>query len=158
MLKKRGEWSEGEKRWAREGTIFVIALFVIGIVTFQFYFIDRVSNAIKSGMSSFAVLRMILPEMYLINFLPGAILGELTWSRIKKRAFKPRNVFILFAMLGEWVLVAAVLLTMFNLLFEQASFLMQFPLIALSLGLSSLIIAATSTIKGINIYVKKAFE
>lgn len=150
--------TEEEKLWVREGIFFVISTFIVIIFSFHFLFMERLSNAMKSGISGFAALRIILPLVYVFDFLPGAVLGEFTYSRIKRRSFRPKNIFIFAIMFATWLLIAMVLLTAFDLLLPEVSFLTQFPLIALSLSLPTLVLAATSKIKKIRAYVKKAFD
>ncbi|MFX0202849.1 MAG: hypothetical protein ACFFCW_42635, partial [Candidatus Hodarchaeota archaeon] len=107
---------------------------------------------------SFAALRMILPVVYLVWCLPGAALGEVSYSRIKKRSFRPRNVLIFALMMGEWILASALLLTVFDVLLRDMPVLVQFPLLAVSFSASMLIMVATSRLRRINDYMKRAFD
>jgi len=161
-MSKSGEWSEEERLWAREGSFFVIGLFVIIFVSFPFLFIEgaplSLSDAMRSSTSSFAALRMILPLFYLVWCVPGAVLGEVFYSRIKKRSVRPRNVLIFALMIGEWLLASALLLTLFDILFRDMSFLVQFPLMAVSFSMSMFIMAATSRIRRISDFMKRAFD
>lgn len=161
-MSKSGEWSEEEKLWAREGSLFVIGLFVVIFVSFHLLFIEgapfNLPNAMRSSTSSFAALRMILPLVYLVWCLPGAVLGEVFYGRIKKRSLRPRNALIFALMMGQWVLVSAVLLTVFDLLLREMSFLVQFPLIAASFSASMLIMVSTSRLRRISDFMKRAFD
>lgn len=160
-MKKRKELTEEEKLWVREMTLFVVGISIIGIITAQLIFIQNILHLsiTINGISGFAATRIIIFVLCIVYFPTGAVLGELAYSRVKKRSFRPRNVLIIPVMLGTWLLMVIALLTTFDLLLSGVSFLIQFPLIAVSGSIPTLILAAaTSKIKRINDYVKKTFQ
>lgn len=159
---KSGEWTEEEKLWAREGSLFVICIFAVMVATFHLLFIGEtpfsLTNAMRYNTSSFAAVRMILPLIYLVWLLPGAVLGEVFYSRIKRRRLRPWNFLIFALMIGEWALTSALLLTVFDLLLRDMSILVQFPLMAISFSLSMLITVATMEKTRLKGYLKRTFD
>jgi hypothetical protein len=153
--------TEEEKLWAKEGTIFAIGLGIIGFLSAHFLIVEDIlhlSIKIGSGTSAFSALRVIMLIIYVVNLLPGAVLGELAYSRIKKRSFRPRNVLIFAIIFGEGILTMMALLTLFDLFLPNISVLIQFPLIAIIGSISTGIVIATSKIKRVSEFMKKAFE
>jgi len=159
MLKRRNEWTEEEKLMVREGIIVVIGAFIIVIADFYLleHVLARVLNLKQVNSTLFAGIRTLSVVFYVIGFFPGAILCELADSRSKKRSFTPQNILILMVIFGEFILITITLLTLFDVFFQGTSFLIQVPLVAVSISISLLVLAATSKIERINDYVKKAF-
>jgi len=160
LLRKRGKWTPEERIIVRTGIIVVIGAWII-IIT-DFYLLENfISPAfgLKTGsLSLLASLRILLVFFYAIGFFPASILGEFAYHYTRRRAFKPRNILILLIFFAAFVLLAVVLLTLFDTFFAYASDIVQVPLAAVSVSAPILVLAVTSRVKRINAYVGKAFE
>jgi len=156
-MRKR-QWTREEKVMVRVGLVVVIGANIIFII--DFYLLENFLFGplnLRQGMPLFAGFRTLLAVIYVIGFLPASILGEWADSWVKQRSFRPRNVLILLLLLGEFVLVAAGMLTLFDAFLSETSIYVQIPMMAVVLGTSTLMVAANSKIKRINDFVKRAF-
>ncbi len=152
---------EEQKRLVKAGSLVAIAYSILGVSWLYFFVVsDRfgLREAMLSGTSAFAAARMILPIMYVIWIVPGAVMSESADSWVKKRDFRPRNILFFFAFFGEAVLAMAAFLTLFDLILPKASFLIQFPLIVVSLSMAILVMVLTLEKTGIKSRFKKAFD
>lgn len=151
---------EQRKRMVRWGIIIVVSMFIIFWAEFYFFdtFLFKTLNLTAGSMSLFAGVRIILTVFYLTLFLPSAMLCELADSRVNERSYRARNIILFFLFFGEVVLVAAALLTLFDVFFSKASLLVQFPLTAISVSIPSLVVVFTFRMKKIHGYIEKAFS
>ena len=162
-MKLKDELTEEEqKRLVIAGTIMVVVFFSICLISFYFLFVAdsaiSVSSLMKSGASGFASLRMVLPVIFILWFLPGSMLAETTDCWVKKRSFRPRNVLTFLLLFGEALLIAGLLYTLFDTIFPEVSFLVQFPLIVAGFITGLLLTVATIEKTRIKGYVKRAFD
>ncbi|MDH5482274.1 MAG: hypothetical protein OEY22_05285 [Candidatus Bathyarchaeota archaeon] len=154
----RREWTEEEKFWVREGLILFMSWFIYTAATSFFGMEYITSEARKSGISLFAAVKMVLLFVYIVDFFPATILIEFAYKRVKKRSFRPLNVFIGMLLFGEAVLVTYALCALFDVLFSHLSYLIQLPLLSICLSIPSVLVAFTSRTRKVSTYLKKAFE
>lgn len=159
-MKKPREWTEQEKRMVRVGIFVVIGANMILLIDFLLLnsFLFDILNMKEGAMSLFSGLRILLLVLYPIGFLPASALAEVVDSRVRKRHFRLRNVFLLLLFLAEFVSIAAMLSLLLELSAPNLSLLVQFPLAALCVGISLLTMAATLRVRSIRDYMKKAFD
>jgi cation transport ATPase len=151
---------EEQKRLVRWGIISVVCMFVLGIICLWLLeaYLSSALNLKPGSMSLLAGCRVLLVVSLVIFFFPGAILCELADSRVNRRSFRMRNILIFFLFFGEAILTAATLLTLFDVFFSESSFLIQIPLVGISLSIPSLVVVGTFRVKKIHSRIKKAFE
>lgn len=158
-MKRINEITEEEKkRVALNGMIVVAGVFATGILTCFWLLPGSWSSAMKAGVSAFATIRNSLHIIYAANCVSGAILCEVAESRTKKRSFRVRNALIFLLFLGEYFLIVAAFLTIFDVSLANTPFLVQFPLIAVSFSISTLVMVATTKTRVVSSFMRKAFE
>jgi len=159
-MKKTREWTEEEKRVVKEGIIVVVGANIILVIDFYLLtnFLFDAINLKEGAMSLFAGLRALLFVLYFIGFIPASVLAEAANSYVKKRQFRMSNIFIFLLFFAEFVLLASAISTLSDLTLSNVSMLVQFPLTALNIGISLLVLTATSRVKVIHDFVKRAFD
>jgi len=153
-------WTEEERRMVLVGSIFAVA--VMAMIFIDGYLFVRYlagSLTLTSGRTSlFDGTRTILVFFGLSMGLPGSVLSEFANSRIKRRTFKPRNILLSLLMIGSVILVAILLLTLFDAFFSGLPILVQAPLTAVGVSVAMLMLAAQFRIKRTREFYMKAFE
>jgi hypothetical protein len=153
-------WTEEEKIWVRESLIFVAIITIIGFVDVYllFTYFGDILNLKPGSMSLFTNIRTILVFFIGTFFTPGSVLSEFTYSRIKRRPFKSRNILLFLLIVGEVLLVALLLLTIFDVFFSELPILAQALLATIGVSIPILLLAVNFRIKRIREYYMKAFE
>ncbi|MEM2889684.1 MAG: hypothetical protein QXR42_09495 [Candidatus Bathyarchaeia archaeon] len=159
-MKPTKEWTEEEKRWVREGMIFAISTFTIIIVYLELLgnYLNDALNLKPGNISLFAFIGIHLVIFYGTVFFLCSALGEFSYSRIKKRSFRPRNILLFLLMFGEFIVVALILLKLFDVFLSELPLLTQAPFASIAVSIPSIVVALTSRIKKVREYVKKAFD
>jgi hypothetical protein len=160
MLVDTRGWSEEEKIWVRESLILVAIMTVIGFIDMYllFTYFAGMLNFKSGSVSLFAGGRTILLFLFGSFFVPGSVLSEFAYSRIKRRSFRPRNILLFLLMIGGAFLVALLLLTLFDVFFSGLPILVQAPLTAVGVSVGMLMLAAQFRIKRTSDFYMKAFE
>ena len=145
-----------QKRVGLIGVILVVISFAIFLPTLWMVQ-DSLANSMLRGASSFAAVRTMVPVAYL-DSLPIIALSEFVDSKeIKKRSFRPRNILIGFLLFGEYCLLATAMLTVFDLILGHTSFVVQFPLLALSVSLPLVLTVLIFKVNRLRPFFRKAF-
>jgi hypothetical protein len=158
-MKRIDELTEEEqKRMVRMGIVVVIVFVTTSILTFFWLLPESLSNGMKAGLSTFAVLRDSLPVVFAVNCLSGSVVCEFADSQTKKRPFRLLSVLMFLLLFGEFFLLMALFLTFFDLLFHGTSYLIQFPLLAVSISVPLLLVVANFRVQRLHTFFKKVFE
>jgi hypothetical protein len=161
MVVKANKWTERERIMVYGGMAMVVAMSAIVFLFIQFVIVEdrfHLSDLWKSEISGFAVARTVLPFLYVVTIVPAAIVGSVAYSRMKRNAFKIKNILLLLALPGEGFLLAAVLLSLFDAVLSKSSLLLQIALIVTSCSVSMVVIAFTTRLKRVHEYIKKNFD
>jgi len=159
-MKRIDELTEEEQKRALR--YWAIVLIIASILLFANFFLlnTYLSDALglkPRKLSFFNGLRILLAVFYVTMFLACSALAEFADSRTIKRPFRVRNIFLFWALFGEFVLIGAALLTLSDTFFSESSPLVQVPLTSLSVSIAIIITVATFRMKRFQGFFNKAF-
>ena len=158
-MRSRKDWTEEERLWARNGMILIIAVMAILFVSSEsLRHLFGTSGILPGTLSLLAGIRVIVGFYCATTLFPCSVLAEFTYSRIKKRSFRPVNVVLFLLLLGGWFLLVFALLTLFDVLFWNQSVLIQVPIASVAVSVPTLAVAAGYRTKRVREYYRKAFD
>jgi hypothetical protein len=166
------EWrdlSEEDKIKVIGGTVMAVTMSITLFVFTQFFLVEdrlHISSLLASGASSFSIMRIILPIIYLVLVLPAALAAGATVFCFRRRFSEISNSQVILGGVllgilmggGAYLLIVTLFLTLFDVLLSGLPIEVAIILVALALFVPAVIIAQIMRAKQNSKYLKWAFK
>jgi hypothetical protein len=150
-----------QQREAIIASVFTGIAIVIMVIPSYFLFIKedwlQIQGMYESGISGLVVMRTIMLAICLIWGLPLAILVEVTGKWYWRRGFKLVNVAIVLLLWGEFFVIMAGMLTVFDRLSPRLPWDFGILLSSISGATALFITMATGRIRQVQKHIKSTF-
>lgn len=160
-MREFNDLPEEDKVKVVTGIVMAITIGVVFFAFAQLFLVEdrlHVSSLLTAGMSLFRVMRMILPVLYLIIFVPTAIAAGTAAAYLKRRFSALLNTLLILSGTGGCFLITTLLLTLFDISVSSSPVEIQVLFMALAFFIPAVIAARTLKIRKINDFMKKHLD